>query len=118
MEMVEACSLHRERRVGRVELYGDARGRLAQVERRVSVGDAELEEVGFMIVQTELRVLGGAHERPRADLELYVATGSRVEDVSRSERRVLLGRRPVFGARPPEGYLSVDVAHARRRDLG
>ena len=118
IETVVACSLHRERRVGRVELDGEARGRLAQVERRVSVGHTELEEVGFMIVQTELRVLGGAHERPRADLELYVATGPRVQDVSRSERRVHHGRRPVFGARPPEGHLSVDVAHARRRDLG
>ena len=71
----------------------------------------------LLIVETDLGSLGGAHERARADLELDVAVGARVENVTGRQRRVDLRRSPVVGAGPPEGHLAVDVADAGGRDV-
>ena len=86
-----------------------------QVEGDVAGGELELQEVGLLVDETQLRVAPRAHERARADLELEVAAVAGVRFVAGDERRVDLGGRPVGRARPPERDLAVDVAEPGRR---
>src|SRR5262249_24205441 len=80
-------------------------------------GRGEVEGVGGVVGQAELGGVARSNEGARPDLKLGVAVGARVQDVAGCQRRVGFGLGPLLGAGTPEGYLAVEVAHARRRDL-
>src|SRR5262245_61040030 len=91
---IEPHALHGEHGVARVELDGLTARHLAQIERGKTARQPELEKILLLIVETDLGALGGAYERARAHLELDVAVGAGIENVTGRQRCVDLRRRP------------------------
>src|SRR5205814_751220 len=73
VDAIVAGRVDREGGRRRVDLHRMTRLHAAQVERDVAGGDLELQEIGLLVDETQLRVTPRAHERARADLELEVA---------------------------------------------
>ena len=117
VQVIVAGALDRERRVRRVQLDGGPWGELTDVERGVPGGHPKLDEVGLLVVEPDLRAIGGAHEDGRSDLDLHARALPRVEGVTRRQGSVELGRSPVLRARAPEGHFARQVAHPGRCGL-
>ena len=100
-----------------IELDRVSRRQLAHVEGGMAGGEAELDEVGFLVVEADVRALGCPHEGARSDLDLDIAALPGVEEVARGQRHVDLGGRPLLGAGAPEGHLAVEIAQACRRHV-
>jgi hypothetical protein len=71
------------------------RRQFPEVERDVTSRNPKLEKVGFVVVQPELGPAGRSDERAGTDLDLEIATWTRVEGIAGGEGCVYLRRRPV-----------------------
>ena len=117
VDAVVAGALDGEGRVRGIDLHRAARFDAAQVERDVAAGHLDLEKIGLVIDEPQLRVAPGPHECARTHLKLEIAAIARVELVSRRQRRVDLRGSPVLGARPVIRDLAVGIAQPGRDGL-
>src|SRR5262249_60410078 len=114
VDTVVAGMVDRERRLRRVDLDDLMLVEAADIDRHVSAGDLELQKVGFLVGQAQLRVAPGPHERAGSYLQLDIALMGRVELVTRSQRDVDPCRGPVLRTGPPERDFAIDVAQTWR----
>src|SRR4030095_12203944 len=113
VDAVVAAPRDRERGGGRVELDGPARVERAQVQRDVTGGDLELQEVALVVLDAARAVAPAAHEPAGVDLDLQVAAVAGVELVARGQWRVDLGGGPGGAPRARETHRARRVTGPR-----
>jgi len=101
-----------------IDFDGGPRRQLSHIHGGLATRHAELDEAWLLVVEADLRPVGGAHERERPHLDLDVAAATGVEDITRGERSVERRRSPILSPRAPERHLAIAVAHASGRDIG
>src|SRR5206468_3679236 len=99
---VVSSILDEERGVRGIHLDRVAGRETSKINRYVTGGDLELQEVGLLVLEPNLCFGPRAEERTRPDLQLQICRRPRVQRILGRERGVDLCRRPVFRPGAPE----------------
>ena len=102
--------------IGGVDFHRGTRRQRAQIKRCLAGGDLELQEIGVVLNQPDLRLRPAAHVRLAADLQFKCCAVARIQRVASGQRGIQPRRHPVRCAGAPVRHLPIYQTKARGRE--